>query len=830
MNKEQIVLNNSQLGIKTVFYNEENGVLGYAENGVIYLNEAYASDLDLVNKHEVLHLFENSKQFLGVKKVVFDLIGNEKIDELRKDYYFKYAGLYSEEEINGGVLDNEIVIDIVIGNGRFNFEISEYIRDAYKSIVEQQEGILLTEKARRYLSLNVSRNTKNRFRDLKEWNLVFAARYYEGKDKPLGIMRNEQVLSDAKKAASYLSGGLEDDYLIIDSSNNRYLERYLQEIIRACESKGEYEEAKRIKENRQESLVTLARECSERLIEQYRALVELIKQSDYEDSFKYLILNEVLTKTYRYEKGNRIVDKREKGKTILPLMMVNEVILKVIHDDMAKYDNFADLYFMALDRYKKEFLNSGDMYFRQNEKGYWIKFEKGREGTDKFNKDVSDLRALIEDTPWCTRKDVEGQLKQGDFYVFVDNFGKPRIAVQLIRDRINEVRGIAGGNDQELENEYRQVAIDFLRDNSSILGGSLWLKKEERNQRLEWCLIKIKTRTLSDEEIGELIEVLNAHEILTHGNINSNEKKIMEEIKSNKDLRDRIARYSENAEKVLLQIEEIERNERIVGFCKKIESGTLEVSDYESLYKDILYEFSLNSGLDREQVLEYRANQEKLISLVNYTNNGFKSHFAKQYECNPDEIYIGKLELNGKRNVNFPYKIIVGELNLLDCKTVDLSKLKFIKGNVKIARSTSVKLSSLLSVDGDIGMFDNKDIDVGRLEVVGGNLEIIALEESYMQSIRLIKGDANFGHGGGAEEYPNLEEVQGNLRIDYKTKRMDKLKEVKGSIVVDRLCTIEQLPSLQKFGELFGFIPKGVADALYYDDDNKCFVRKVNKR
>lgn len=831
MAKENIILRNNALGIETIFFNEENGILGYTENGVVYLNEAYDSDLSLVNKHEVLHLFEDGEQFLNIKKIIFELFGEEELKRLREEYYFKYVGLYTEEEINNGVLDNEIIIDIIIGNGRFGFMIDEYIVGAYESIVKKKEGISLTEKAKRYLSLNVSRNTRNRYTGLEGWDLIFAERYYEGKQKPVGVNRFGDILIQAKESLGYLERVFGEGYFVVDSANNPYLERKLADKMRICEFKGEYETADKIRGNWQGSLEELAREYSAILREQGEGLRKLLLHSDYEDSFKYLMLNEILTKTYRYEKGNRIIEKRQKGKTILPFMLINDFILREIHDNINKYKNFADLYFDTLDKYKKEFLNSGGVYFRQNDMGCWIRFEKGQEGTDKFNKDVRDLSILIEDTPWCTRKDVGSQLKQGDFYVFVDNFGTPRIAVQLIRERINEVRGIAGGNDQEIENEYRQVAIDFLRDNPAVPGGDLWLKKEERNQMLEECLVKMKTKVLSDEDIEELIKLLNVHEILTHGNINSNEKKILEEIKNDENLRKRIANYSESAEKVLLQIEEMERNARIIKYCEKLEKGTIKESDYQGLLQDILHEFkSINAGLDEWQISEYRKNQERLIGVVNGTDNSFKNYMAVQWECNSEEIYIGRLDLNAKRNRTFMYKIVVGDIILLDSVNIDLSKLQFIKGRMKMARSKSVAISSLIRVDGDVGLFANKDIDLGCLEFVGGNLEVISFEESDLHGIRIIKGDAIFGRDGGMKEYPDLEEVHGNLKIDYRTKKMDKLRVVKGSVTIDRYCLIEELPCLEECKEFLGTVPRKITEGFSYDEGKKVFVRRGNKR
>ncbi|MDE5577558.1 MAG: hypothetical protein K2J11_09245 [Oscillospiraceae bacterium] len=46
--KEKIISDNAKLGLETRFFNEKGGVLGYIENGIVYLNEAY-EDLEKIN-------------------------------------------------------------------------------------------------------------------------------------------------------------------------------------------------------------------------------------------------------------------------------------------------------------------------------------------------------------------------------------------------------------------------------------------------------------------------------------------------------------------------------------------------------------------------------------------------------------------------------------------------------------------------------------------------------------------------------------------------------------------------------------------------------------
>lgn len=823
MSKEDIVLNNRKLGVKTVFFKEDNGILGYTENGVIYLNEFYNDDLELINKHEVLHLFEESKQFLGTKKIIFDMLGEKELNRIRSEYYLKYSGLYSEEEISNGVLDNEIAIDIIISNGKFSLPINDYIIDTYDTIVSKKESIKLTGEGRKYLSLNVSKNTATRYSELSKWDLLFAARYYEGKEKPNGEGRHDKIKADAMSACDKLldETGWLDFYIM--SENNPYLERRFSEIVATYKAKGDYEEANKLVDRKDLNMISLSNEYSNNLYSQFLNLSKLLRDSDYEDSFKYLILNEALTKTYRYEKGNRIVDKREKDKTILPLMLINEFILKEIHDNINKYHNFTDLYFDSLDKYNNEFLKNRNVNFNNSELGCWIKFNQGREGTSAFIKDSQDLGNLIRDTPWCTRKSPENQLKDGDFYVFVDTYGKPRIAVQLKGNYINEVRGIKGGYDQELEDEYRQVAIDFLKENISADGARIWLEKEERNQRLQEFLSKIRTNTFREEDVDSLVKILNVRESKVHGDINSNERKLVKEIAANKEVRDRIAAHSGDAQKVIKLIDEIERNYRMADCYKKIEEGTLKIEDCKHLYEDLLYEFDK---------WEYHENQKNLIQLVNNTDNVFKQFMANEYGCKPNEIYVGRLENN---NIPFengvcPLKVIIGDVRLIRAKDMDLSNLEYIKGTLDSIDSNNIDLSSLFEVDGKVDLANNKYFDMCALEVINGDLKVFQFTDSDMSRIRKVNGDAVFEFFGGMEEYENLEEVLGNLKVSHLTKKMDKLRIVKGQLIWDDYCEITRLPSLEYCGGFDGNVPFEIEDMFNYDFENDCYLKKGIKR
>lgn len=707
--KNNIITSNNKLGIATHFFYDPNGVCGYAKGNSIYLNEFYQGQLEIISKHEILHFFENSANFKKIKEFILDLIDTKEMDKLKEVYRLKYYGLYSEEEINEGVLDNEIVIDLIVKNGDFKVNIDDYIKDAYSYIVNAEYNINLTVKGKKYLSLTPSRNMANRYRGLSKWDLLFANEYYKGKAKPTGKDRYDQITKDAFFLACEL---LDEKYLenIYVSNSSPYLERRLKEIILGYKARGEYKEAESLSSDISKSLDFLANVHSFELKKQFYNIQKILKNSEYEDSFKCLLIRETLNKTYRYEKGNKIIDKRELHKTILPFMIFNDFVVKEIYNNVDKYNNFSDLYFYALDKYNKEFLASQVEIQQQDDLGYWIKFSCLDETK------VQGLENLIKNTSWCTKKMAGVHLKDGDFYVFVDYQNNPHIAVKMTGNKIEEVRGIKGDSDQEIEDDYRCVAIEFLKKNIEIEGAQEWLDKEVRNENLNKFLIKIRTNTLMDSDLDDLIENLNSYEEHLHGNINSNEIKLIEEIRNNKEIRDMIASICNEEVKVLIMLEEMEKDKILLGFIEKFENSTIKENEYEELMESLSWKF---------EDARYEDSQRRLTRLINTTNNGFREWMASKFDCSVEEIYIGKLEKNRGflfKDKKCPYKYILGDANLIRAADLDMSKLEYVKGNIVMTLADNVDLSSLKEIDGDLDIVEAKDIVFGDYLVVGGEI------------------------------------------------------------------------------------------------------------
>ena len=95
--------------------------------------------------HEKLHFYEKNQSFEKVKYEIIKNIDKKRYQKLYMDYLMKYYQIYSPEEIDAGVIDNEIVIDILSGIRKWNFQFPKKVED-YLSDVLEDEMNYLTEK------------------------------------------------------------------------------------------------------------------------------------------------------------------------------------------------------------------------------------------------------------------------------------------------------------------------------------------------------------------------------------------------------------------------------------------------------------------------------------------------------------------------------------------------------------------------------------------------------------------------------------------------------------------------------------------------------------
>lgn len=501
--KNKIIALNTSLCIKTSFINDDINVLGYALDDTIYLNIAVEQDFEKTNKHELMHFITDTEIFKSIMHSIIEKLP-DKIKELRSEYKLKYYGLYSKEEIDKGFIDEEIIIDLLVGNLDITLN--------HASLLESTifETVSKNIKEKRYLNLNIKSQIQNM--NLTHWEKLFVVNYYDGKNHLMPSNNKYEVIrKDIEEELQKLYDlTLDENNFKIDYNSRDVLREYESEI-KALKQRGE--DTTYLEINKESYLKELANKFSKQLYEEYKHIVDYIKGTNYESSFKVMMLKETLTNTYKKEKKEEkdmtIVKKRKMNETITSHMIINDTVLKTIYDNIKEYNDFGNIYFAGIAIFNEIISKDNEISLNNVEtydKGNWLKFEGKKSNEKEYIENAKKLSALVQNTPWCTKTLASTQLEQGDFYVFVSNDNKPHIAVKMNGNSIDEVRGIANGNDQEIEQEYRDVAISFLHNNKDIKNGKEWLTREEWNKRLVEYNQKIDNGTLEQEEIEQLIK------------------------------------------------------------------------------------------------------------------------------------------------------------------------------------------------------------------------------------------------------------------------------------------------------------------------------------
>ena len=692
MTNKEIEAFNKTFGIETVFYYDDKSICGYEENNIIYLNLNSKKDLKNVNMHELLHFFEETEMFNKIKeRVIKRLKENNIFDELKEEYELKYFGIYSIDEIEKGIIDNEIVIDVLVGD--FPYFKKEELEDLCKEILKAEKK---ETDSRRYLILNMNNNIRNM--NISKWEKIFASNYYKNKNydgnTPAFPSNNkEQVIKeDIEKELNKLYNLDKDAFKI--SLDSQSLIREYESELKALEQRGEKEEADYIRNNKTKALEELSNIYSEKLYEEYKHIVDFIKNANYEDAFKALMLRETLLKVYKKDDTKVIVKQRKLNETIEGHMLLNEKVLNVIHNNLDTYENFKELYYAGVAEFNNVVRETSEITLKNVNTygmGKWIKFDGRASDNKNYAENVLKLKTLVQDTPWCTKTLASSQLEQGDFYVFIDNDNKPHIAVKMNGNEIDEVRGIKNGNAQELEEEYRDVAISFLENNKDIKNGKNWLDKEEWNKRLIRYSKEIEDGTFNSEETSKLIEDLLHSDYRRHFNTNSN----LEELKKLPKIKKYLAEYYNCTE------EEI---------C---------IDDYEP-YKE--------------------------------TRCPYKIILGNAYFHNFNATTLGKLQIIvGNANFRFSEVTTLGELQSIGgdshfdgSKVTNLGELRIIGGQADFSLSRIKTLGKLQSIGGSALFYNSEVTDLGELQVIGGNAYFNNSDVINLGKLQKIGEDAVF--------------------------------------------------------------------------------------
>lgn len=728
MTNKEIETFNKTFGIETVFYYDDKSICGYEENNTIYLNLNSKKDLKNVNMHELLHFFEETEMFNKIKeRVIKRLKENNVFDELKEEYELKYFGIYSLDEIEKGIIDNEIVIDVLVGD--FPYFKKEELEDLCKEILKAEKK---ETDSRRYLILNMNNNIRNM--NISKWEKIFASNYYKNKNydgnTPAFPSNNkEQVIKENIEKELNKLYNLDKDTFKISLDSQSLIREYESEI-KALEQRGEKDKANYIRNNKTKALEELSNIYSEKLYEEYKHIVDFIKNANYEDAFKALMLRETLLKVYKKDDTKVIVKQRKLNETIEGHMLLNEKVLNVIHNNLDTYENFKELYYAGVAEFNNVVRETSEITLKNVNTygmGKWIKFDGRASDSKNYAENVLKLKTLVQDTPWCTKTLASSQLEQGDFYVFIDNDNKPHIAVKMNGNEIDEVRGIKNGNAQELEEEYRDVAISFLENNKDIKNGKNWLDKEEWNKRLIRYSKEIEDGTFNSEETPKLIEDLLHSDYRSHFGTNSN----LEELKKLPKIKKYLAEYYNCTEEKICVGDYIPKEETrcpykvILGNADFRYSNVTNLGDLQKIGGNANFRYSNVTTLGKLQSIGGFVNFEdsNITNLEKLQIIGKGAYFSDSEITN-----LGELQSIG------------GNAHFHDSKITTLGELQKIGGNAYFEHSNITDLGELQNIGGD-AYFNNSDvINLGELQKIGEDAVFINSNITDLGNIEHICG------------------------------------------------------------------------------------------
>ena len=747
MTNKEIERFNRTFGIETVFYYDDKIVCGYEENNTIYLNLNSNKELKKVNMHELLHFYEETEVFKKIKeRIISNLKENKEFKKLKEEYELKYFGIYSPEEIEKGIIDNEIVIDILVGDYPYfkEEELENLCNEILKSEKKETEN-------RRYLILNMNNNIRNM--SLSKLEKIFASNYYGNKnyDGNTPMFPNDNkvqiIKEDIEKELNKLYNLKKEDFKIdLDSPS---LIREYESELKALEQRGEKAKADHIRNNKTNALEELSNIYSEKLYEEYKHIVDFIKGANYEDAFKVLMLRETLLKVYKKDDNKVIVKPRKLNETIEGHMLLNDTVLKVIYNNLDTYENFKELYYAGVAEFNNVVKEASEITLENVNtygKGRWIKFDGRTSDSKNYAENVIRLKTLVQDTPWCTKTLASSQLEQGDFYVFVDNSNKPHIAVKMNGNEIAEVRGIKNGNAQELEEEYRDVALSFLENNKEIQNGKEWLDKEEWNKRLIEYNKKIDEGTFKSEECGKLMEDLLHKDYRSHLNENSN----LEELKSKlSKIKKSLAEYYNCTEEEICTGDYIPKEETTCPYKIILEnadfgySNVTDLGDLQIIVGNTYFASSKVTNLGNLQSIGGDAGfgYSSITDLCNLKSIGGRAYF-----CCSDLTSLGNL------------KSIGGSANFESSKVTNLGNLQSIEGNASFDYSSIIDLGNLQSIGRNASFSNSKVTNLGNLQSIGRNAFFSDSNVTDLGDLRSVGGYLDI-RGSNITSLGNIEHV-----------------------------------------------------------------------
>jgi len=480
--------------------------------------------------------------------------------------------------------------------------------------------------------------------------------------------------------------------------------------------------------------------------------VDYLSQSQYNVSFKFLMLKAILNFNYDLKKNKLFQRGNDTIRNFTPFDAGSLAELENNKSDYLLFD-----YSVIMNENSIKALNSQEI-IESSGNGKWIKFNGGKKTKDEdIEKNGTQLMRLTQNTYWCTSRAGTSQLRGGDFYVYViESNGEifPRIAVRMNENEVGELRG-NNSSAQDLDAEMLPIAEKFLITNIPNNSGKKWLDAIIYNKSCVEMTKRLQLEGFYKDFIYDYIKLVSVKE------------KYKVEYGENGNVTNMIKEF------------DIQKNNLPNQYYNK--------SDFETnhifLSQNTVY---FIGDLGNYQLGFIKSHIENAGDIRGFTNFKLKL-ISGDLDVTQDVISLGNIEYVGgnltlSKNTKDlgAIKYIGGEINMnqaeidslnnleslggdliITSKLKDLGKLKKVNNLNIQSCDENFTLGSLEEIETDFIIANDLNVDFGNLKTIGGSFIGSKIKTTDLKNLESVGGDFNIA-GSKIKLFPNLKNIGGN--------------------------------------------------------------------
>ena len=601
----------------------------------------------------------------------------------------------SEVKNLAGKTPNEIVNSVREQKGLINLSEQEVLKYARAGIENQYEA-----QAIKQIGLQ---------------GVTFTKEGIQGKVK-------EELDSFIKESDNYI---MSEDSKAVDGA----IQFEINTLINDGASEAQIENAKQAFQpgSMRDNFINKYKETQKETLDQWKSY---LSESNYNNSFKYLILDAVLTNNYDF-KTNKYT--KRSNKTIRNYTPFDAGTLASLYASDSK--SLLKDYVEIQAQNSKNVVESSS--FVSTKEGEWLKFEGGPSVSNEVRvENANKLSQIVQNTYWCTKTNAKNQLDGGDFYVYATKNSEgeyeSRVAVRMEGDKVGEVRG-NDSSKQDLEPDMMPVADKFLKENIPNGSGKKWLDSIEYNTRVKELTEKIEGKKVTEQSLEEYLAIIKDSGKFK---VDYGENGLVTKLK-------KVFDDSEFDFPVARNLRELRPDTVLfIGNFKPIEAVSSNIfPKYVTGYAYFGYSEVTDLG--------------QLQSISGYADFGDSQVTdLGQLQSIGRDAYFGYSEVTDLGQL----QSIGGNANFGGSKVTDLGQLQSIGVNANFRVSKVTDLGQLQSIGRDANFGYSKITDLGQLQSIGGNANFRDSQVTDLGQLQSIGRDADFGENLGLENKWNQRE------------------------------------------------------------------------